>query len=81
MLVKRVLDSPTITLSQNRAQLRLATGKTVSVATLCRALHENGFTRQRVRNGSPGRWADARPSLMCALSLLAPGSAHGFPSR
>jgi transposase len=47
-LIKRVLDSPMVTIAQHRANLILSTGKSISIATLCRVLHENGFTRQKV---------------------------------
>ena len=47
-LIKRVLDSPKVTLAQHRAHLILISGKTVSVATLCQVLHENGLSVQRV---------------------------------
>ena len=48
-LLKRVVDSPTTTMARHRAELVLAGGRTVSISTLCRVLHENGISRQRVR--------------------------------
>ena len=47
-IVERVLDSPCTTLARERSQLILATGKVVSLATLCRVLHRHGLTHQRV---------------------------------
>jgi transposase len=58
-LLKRVVDSPSLTLRQHRAKLLLATGKTVSLATLCRVLHENNFSRQKVS-------APHSPHQLCA---------------
>ena len=59
-LLKRVVDSPTTTMARHRAELVLAGGRTVSISTLCRVLHENGISRQRVRPALYGR-AAARP--------------------
>jgi transposase len=59
-LLKRVVDSPTTTMARHRAELVLAGGRTVSISTLCRVLHENGLSRQRVRPALYGR-AAARP--------------------
>jgi hypothetical protein len=36
-------------MARHRAELVLAGGRTVSISTLCRVLHENGISRQRVR--------------------------------
>ena len=48
-LIRRVLDSPCTTLSDQRAHIILSTGKVVSLATLGRVFHRHGLTRQRVR--------------------------------
>ena len=62
-LLGNVLDDPTATLSERATSLRLATGKSVHVASICRAMRRLLLTRQRVRASSrrARRRAHAKP--------------------
>jgi transposase len=51
-LIQQILDAPGLTLSEQKAEFELTTGKTIHISTFCRAVRRLGFTRQKVTHGA-----------------------------
>ena len=50
IIVEKVLENPSIYLHEIREDLRKTTGRDVNESTICRVLHKNGFSRQKLLN-------------------------------
>ena len=87
-LLLKLLHCPSATLQEHQANLVLSTGTRVHVSTICRALRELGYTRQRVSRcpahaapalGVGGRWcwplAVTAPPAAAPLAAAARGAA------
>jgi len=72
MIIHIVLIRPGIYLREVQRELREETGTEVCLLTICRFLHRNGFTRQRLRIAASQRDGLLRAQFVSDVSLYKP---------
>ena len=71
-VVQSLLNKPKMYLSEVCDDLFEATGREVHPSTICRTIHQLGFTRQRLRRIALQRSEELRGEFMAEISFLDP---------
>ena len=72
VIIENVLENPSIYLHEIREDLRKTTGRELDESTICRFLHRNGFSRQKLRLVAQQRNQELRSKFMTECSAYSP---------
>ena len=72
IIIENVLENPSIYLHEIKEDLRTTTGRELDESTICRFLHRNGFSRQKLRLVAQQRNQELRQRFMTECSAYRP---------
>ena len=78
IIVGLLLDDPSLYLNEVCQRISLTSGLEVSPATVCRVIHQNGFTRKKLQQTVLQRSVEYRGQFFNFLML---GSSYGWMKR